>query len=129
MVLQTALQAGCAASGIEKMKHPASIAERHLEQFQCRCRMWGVEPGPVELLTGDFTDDNRVRERILDADVVLCNNWAFSEKCMFCSREICFFINIYPNSESIVIESFSRHERRRCSCIFTFFHPPKFPID
>lgn len=80
VVLQTALQAGCAASGIEKMKHPASIAERHLEQFQCRCRMWGVEPGPVELLAGDFTDDTRVRERILDADVVLCNNWAFSEK-------------------------------------------------
>lgn len=81
VVLQTALQAGCTASGIEKMKHPAAIAEQHAEQFQYRCRMWGVEPGSVELLTGDFTDDDRVRERILDADVVLCNNWAFSEKC------------------------------------------------
>ncbi|GJJ09402.1 hypothetical protein Clacol_003624 [Clathrus columnatus] len=80
VVLQIALQAGCMASGIEKMKHPAAIAEQHLEQFQKRCRMWGVEPGPTELLTGDFTDDDRVRERILNADVVLCNNWAFSEK-------------------------------------------------
>lgn len=80
VVLQTALQAGCKASGIEKMFHPARIATMQLEQFAKRCRMWGVESGESELLTGDFTNDDRVRERIVDADVVLCNNWAFSEK-------------------------------------------------
>lgn len=81
VVLQAALQVGCNASGIEKMFHPARIATMQLEQFGKRCRMWGVEPSEAELLTGDFTDDNRVRERIVDADVVLCNNWAFSETC------------------------------------------------
>jgi [histone H3]-lysine79 N-trimethyltransferase len=81
VVLQAALQAGCNASGIEKMVHPAGIATKQLEQFSKRCRMWGVEPGKAELLTGDFTNDDRVYERIVDADVVLCNNWAFSEKC------------------------------------------------
>ncbi|KIJ45078.1 hypothetical protein M422DRAFT_59902 [Sphaerobolus stellatus SS14] len=80
VVLQAALQAGCSASGIEKMEHPANIAKGHSEEFHKRCRMWGVEPGKAELLTGDFTDDVRVHERIVDADVVLCNNWAFSEK-------------------------------------------------
>lgn len=80
VVLQVALQAGCTASGIEKMIHPATIATRHLEEFHKRCRLWGVEPGNAELLTGDFTEDDRVRERIANADVVLCNNWAFNEK-------------------------------------------------
>lgn len=80
VVLQAALQSGCSASGMEKLHHPARIAAIQLEQFGKRCRMWGVEPGVSELLKGDFTDDGRVRERIVNADVVLCNNWAFSEK-------------------------------------------------
>ncbi|KIJ32744.1 hypothetical protein M422DRAFT_265377 [Sphaerobolus stellatus SS14] len=74
VVLQAALQAGCSASG--------GGGGGHSEEFHKRCRMWGVEPGKAELLTGDFTDDVRVHERIVDADVVLCNNWAFSEKPM-----------------------------------------------
>lgn len=90
VVLQAALQAGCGASGIEKMYHPARIAAIQLEQFAKRCRMWGVEPGEAELLTGDFTDDGRVRERIVNADVVLCNNWAFSEKRAWaCFSSLC----------------------------------------
>jgi len=81
VVLQAALQAGCTASGIEKLEHPANIAASQLVEFQKRCIMWGVEPGKAEMLRGDFTEDPRVHERIVDADVVLCNNWAFSEKC------------------------------------------------
>ncbi|KAF8588488.1 DOT1-domain-containing protein [Ramaria rubella] len=80
VVLQAALQAGCSASGMEKMHHPARIADDQLVQFAKRCRMWGVEPGATELLTGDFTNDKRVQKRIAEADVVLCNNWAFSEQ-------------------------------------------------
>jgi len=79
VVLQAALQAGCTASGIEKSRNPAAIAKDHLPQFQKRCRMWGVEPGDLELLEGDFTDDHRVMEKMKNADLVLCNNYAFSE--------------------------------------------------
>ncbi|KAF8525244.1 DOT1-domain-containing protein [Hysterangium stoloniferum] len=79
VVLQAALQAGCTASGIEKSPNPAAIAKDHLPQFQKRCRMWGVEPGDLELLEGDFTDDHRVMEKMKNADLVLCNNYAFTE--------------------------------------------------
>lgn len=129
VVLQAALQAGCNASGIEKMAHPADIATVQLEQFAKRCRMWGVEPGEAELLTGDFTDDDRVRDRIVDADVVLCNNWAFSEKC---ARRV--FI-MFPGkdahdigSESIIAQSFFRYEGRCNRHFSSVLHPTQLPL-
>jgi tRNA A58 N-methylase Trm61 len=135
VVLQAALQAGCTASGIEKMCHPARIATEQLEQFAKRCRMWGVEPGEAELLTGDFTDDDRVRDRIIDADVVLCNNWAFSEKrasilFSICSWNIVLMILLVwlMASESVVAQPLPRYERRCYRHLPSFLYPAQLPV-
>lgn len=126
VVLQAALQAGCTASGIEKMFHPARIATMQLEQFAKRCRMWGVEPGEAELLTGDFTDDGRVRDRIIDADVVLCNNWAFSEMRASTLFPLCYWeyrvheLLLSMASESVITQSFPGYEGR-CHCHLSAF--------
>lgn len=83
VVLQTALQTGCKAFGIEERDDTARIADDQLEQMRLRCRMWGVSIGDVELVQGDMTASPRVDELMSKADVVLVNNYVFSEECMF----------------------------------------------
>lgn len=81
VVLQTSLATGCTSYGIEVMPAPARIAREQLEQFQIRCRMWGLRMGPVELEEGDMLESKRVVEILQQADVVLVNNKVFSEEC------------------------------------------------
>lgn len=80
VVLQAALQTGCSAYGIEEREDTAGLAKEQLEQLQLRCRMWGVSMGKVELEKGDMTKSRRVDELMSKADVVLVNNYVFSEE-------------------------------------------------
>ena len=80
VVLQAALQTGCKAFGIEQRDDTASIAEDQERQLKLRCRMWGIAMGEVELVRGDMTQSPRVDELLPKADVVLVNNYVFSEK-------------------------------------------------
>ncbi|OSD05613.1 DOT1-domain-containing protein [Trametes coccinea BRFM310] len=79
VVLQAALETGCRAYGIEIMPEPAKIGRSQLEQFQTRCRMWGVRMGEVELEQGDMLKSEKVDKLVKEADVVLVNNKVFLE--------------------------------------------------
>lgn len=79
VVLQCALQTGCRAYGIEQRRDTARIAGKQLEQVRLRARMWGVSMGEVELEEGDMTSSRKVDELMGKADVVLVNNYVFSE--------------------------------------------------
>jgi len=81
VVLQASLQSGCTSFGVELMPAPAKVAREQLEQFQTRCRMWGVTFGKVELEEGDMLQSKRVNELIPKVDVVLVNNKVFLESC------------------------------------------------
>ena len=79
VVLQTALQTGCSATGIEIMKKPAKLAQDQREHLQQRCRLWGVSMGDAKTLEGDFRDHNLGTD-LQRADVVVVNNYAFEPK-------------------------------------------------
>jgi hypothetical protein len=83
VVLQAALESGCEAYGIEINPAPAEIAKGFQEQFEMRCKMWGVCAGSVELEEGSMLESRRVDELLPKADVVLVNNKVFLESREF----------------------------------------------
>ena len=78
VVLQAALETGCAAHGIEFEANPATLAAAQAEEFRARTARYGIKPGPVNIMQGDFLEDARLRSLIPIADVILTNNYAFS---------------------------------------------------
>jgi [histone H3]-lysine79 N-trimethyltransferase len=81
-VLQAALEIGCESYGCEKQTHPAQLAELQEKEFPERCRMWGIKPGKVRLIHGDFLETPEVDSILKRADVVLINNQAFNPPLM-----------------------------------------------
>jgi H3 lysine-79-specific histone-lysine N-methyltransferase len=81
-VLQAALEIGCESYGCEKQNHPAELAELQQKEFPERCRMWGIKPGKVRLIHGDFLEIPEVDTILKRADVVLINNQAFNPPLM-----------------------------------------------
>lgn len=77
-VLQAALEIGCDSWGCEVMPNPAKLAALQAREFPSRCRMWGIKPGNVHLIQGDFTENAEIRDVLKRADVVLVNNQAFT---------------------------------------------------
>ncbi|THV06753.1 DOT1-domain-containing protein [Dendrothele bispora CBS 962.96] len=77
IVVQASLQTGCKSYGIEVNQHPARVAERMMDQFRIRCRMWGVRVGEMEVEKGDMLKNSRVDELMREADVVLVDNKVF----------------------------------------------------
>jgi H3 lysine-79-specific histone-lysine N-methyltransferase len=78
VVLQAALEIGCESIGCEMMKNPYTIANKQKEEFEARCRLWGVRPGRVTLEQGDFKENEVIATAIRTADVILVNNEVFS---------------------------------------------------
>ncbi|KAL0950585.1 hypothetical protein HGRIS_007377 [Hohenbuehelia grisea] len=79
VVLQASFETGCRSFGVELMPAPATVAQKQLEQFKIRCRMWGLKLGEVELEQGDMLTSQRVTELLPKADVVLVDNKVFEE--------------------------------------------------
>ncbi|KAI0809016.1 S-adenosyl-L-methionine-dependent methyltransferase [Irpex lacteus] len=77
--LHASLATGCRSYGIELMPAPAKLARSQHEQFQARCRMWGLQMGEVELEEGNMLESRRTDELLKQADVVLVNNKVFKE--------------------------------------------------
>jgi H3 lysine-79-specific histone-lysine N-methyltransferase len=77
-VLQAALEIGCESWGCEMMDNPNTLAQLQAKEFPARCRLWGIKPGEVHLLHGDFLKNEQVRQVLKRADVVLVNNQAFT---------------------------------------------------
>jgi H3 lysine-79-specific histone-lysine N-methyltransferase len=81
-VLQAALEIGCESYGCEKQNYPAQLAELQEKEFPERCRMWGIKPGKVRLIHGDFLETPEIDTILKRADVVLINNQAFNPPLM-----------------------------------------------
>jgi H3 lysine-79-specific histone-lysine N-methyltransferase len=77
-VLQAALETGCESWGCEVMDNPSTLAQLQAEEFPARCRLWGIKPGDVHLIHGDFLVNEQVRQVLKRADVILVNNQAFT---------------------------------------------------
>jgi H3 lysine-79-specific histone-lysine N-methyltransferase len=97
VVLQAALETGCRAFGIEINRPPARLARSHVTQFEIRCKMWGVAPGPVELEEGDMLNSRRLDELLPQADVVLVNNKVFQEDCTSSSYPSIILALMFPS--------------------------------
>jgi len=81
-VLQAALEIGCESYGCEKQDNPALLAELQQQEFPERCRMWGIKPGKIRLIHGDFLATPEVDDILKRADLVLINNQAFNPPLM-----------------------------------------------
>lgn len=77
-VLQAALETGCESWGCEVMDNPGTLAQLQAQEFPARCRLWGIKPGDVHLIHGDFLKNEEVRQVLKRADVILVNNQAFT---------------------------------------------------
>lgn len=77
VVLQSALQIGCESWGCEILPDPCDLAEAQQIEFNARCRLWGLAPGPVKLERGDFMKNDNILKALKRADVVLVNNEVF----------------------------------------------------
>lgn len=85
LVVQSALQIGCTSLGVEFMPVPAALGSEQLTEAKARwSTMWDLTPfipqesKNVSVWQGDFLEDERVRQRMKDADLVIVNNYAFT---------------------------------------------------
>ncbi|MCJ1480222.1 Nucleosomal histone H3-Lys79 methylase [Schaereria dolodes] len=78
VVLQAALEIGCESWGCEMMKNASDLAELQQDEFQARCRLWGLAVGDIHLERGDFLTNPAIGKVLTRADVVLVNNQAFT---------------------------------------------------
>ena len=78
VVLQAALEVGCDSWGCEIMPNPCDLANRQADEFRARCKLWGIAPGEVHLVQGNFLSDEEVAKVLTRADVILVNNQAFT---------------------------------------------------
>ena len=78
VVLQSALEIGCESWGCEMMKNACDLAELQRDEFQARCRLWGLVAGQIVLERGDFLSNAAIGKVLKRADVVLVNNQAFT---------------------------------------------------
>lgn len=80
VVLQAALEIGCESWGCEMMEAPSKLAKEQYQEFRARCKLWGIKPGRVRIIQGDFTKDQDIHGALKRADVVLANNQAFTSE-------------------------------------------------
>lgn len=78
IVIQAALEVGCEAHGIEMMPVSSALAAAQAAELPPRARLYGLRPGAVRLLTGDFRTHPAVPALLRRVDVVLVNNEVFS---------------------------------------------------
>jgi len=77
VVLQTALEVGCESWGCEMMETASKVAKEQKTEFRARCRLWGIKPGHVDLVHGDFREEPKIIGAMKRADVILVNNEVF----------------------------------------------------
>ncbi|EXJ75146.1 uncharacterized protein A1O5_01842 [Cladophialophora psammophila CBS 110553] len=102
-VLQAALETGAESWGCEVMDNPNTLAQLQADEFPARCRLWGIKPGEVHLIHGNFLTNEQVRQVLKRADVILVNNQAFTAelndklKYVFLDlKEGCHIVSLKP---------------------------------
>lgn len=78
LLIQVGLQTGSEAYGCEMMSAPSELASLQVAEAERRWGMWGLKGGKTEAWQGDFGEDERVRDVLRKADMVLVNNYAFT---------------------------------------------------
>ena len=80
VVLQVAGQTLCDCYGIEIMENPSILAKNQLSEFQNRMefyyfivRLYNLPCGKIELVKGDFLDNQLIDSVIKRADVIFVN--------------------------------------------------------
>ncbi|KAI0382822.1 histone H3-K79 methyltransferase [Hypomontagnella monticulosa] len=109
VVLQAALEIGCRSYGCEIMENACNLAEAQEKEFRSRCLLWGVAHGRVCLERGDFRTNNKIIEKLKEADVILVNNKAFTSTLN--DSLINMFLDLKKGCKIISLKSFV-HENK-----------------
>lgn len=112
VVLQAALQIGCESWGCEYMPNPASLAKSQHKEFVARCQLWGIQPGPVRLIRGDFQSSKEcpgLYEALGRTDIVLTNNKAFTPELN--AQLMLMFLELKAGCRIVSLTDFSAANR------------------
>lgn len=104
VVLQAALEVGCESWGCEIMTNATTLAVRQKDEFEARCKLWGLAPGTVHLQEGDFLTNEKIREVLPQADVVLVNNQAFTPDLN--DKLVHLFLDLKDGCQIVSLKSF-----------------------
>ena len=118
VVLQAALETGAESYGIEIQPNACELARAQASEFPARCRMWGIAPGSVHLLQGDFMDNDELRAILPRADVILVNNQAFDPQLNMSLTYL--FLDVKEGARIVSLKSFATgklNERTRDSAV------------
>lgn len=104
VTLQAALEVGCESWGCEMMDGPATLAKAQHSEFRARCKLWGIQPGRIRFVHGDFTKDDSIRDMLKRADVVLANNFAFTPQLNDTLKIM--FLDLKENCKLVSLKNF-----------------------
>ncbi|KAL7276306.1 Nucleosomal histone H3-Lys79 methylase [Rhizina undulata] len=104
VVLHAALEIGCESWGCEIMENAAGLGKKQRKEFEARCRMWGLNPGKIVLILGDFLENARIVDVLKRVDVLLVNNYAFSSTLN--QRLLDMFLDLKEGTQIISLKSF-----------------------
>lgn len=77
-VIQAALEYGCESHGVEIVENASRLGDLQAEEFELRCRIFGLRPGAVNLFSKQSFVDNPPVKKIVDkCNVILVNNYLF----------------------------------------------------
>jgi H3 lysine-79-specific histone-lysine N-methyltransferase len=103
-IIQAAGETGCTAIGIEIQDHAAHLATSQITEFERRMRTWGLSHGQITFLHGDILTHGSVPGVIQKADVVLCNNYAFTAELNDALLRL--FLDLREGARIISLKSF-----------------------
>lgn len=106
-VLQAALEVGCESWGCEMMENACELAELQEEEFNARCRLWGLSVGDIYLERGDFLGNPNIHKVLQKADVILVNNQAFTPKLNEDLTNL--FLDLKEGAKVVSLKSFVPH--------------------
>ncbi|KAL2753275.1 hypothetical protein ACRALDRAFT_1083058 [Sodiomyces alcalophilus JCM 7366] len=111
VVFQAALEVGCESWGCEMMDNPCDFADAQKREFAKRCRLWGLAPGQVNLVRGDFLVEPAVHDVLKRADVVLVNNQAFTPDLN--AKLVNMFLDLKQGCRIVSLKSFTHDQAGR----------------
>lgn len=77
-VIQAALEFGSKSYGVEIVENASRLADLQLDEFNSRCKIFGLNPGLVKLFGNQsFANNPPVKEVVDQCDVILVNNYLF----------------------------------------------------
>lgn len=77
-VIQAALEYGCESHGVEIVENASRLGDLQAEEFELRCRVFGLKPGAVNLFSQQSFVNNPPVKKVVDkCEVILVNNYLF----------------------------------------------------